>query len=339
MPKKSNLFNTVKGRTKSYLNRRPHRSFRFTRRRDYARSLKLPKYWAFTLYVHKTLWANKKIFISLAFFYAILTLLLAGITSQDTYVTLSNTLQSTGSDAFSDLGGKVGGAGLLLASMLSGGLSAGLSDVQQIYAGFIGLLTWLTCVWLLRNILAGKRVKLRDGIYSAGSPIIPTFLVALILLVQMLPFALAMIGYGAANTTGLLSNGVESMLFWIAAGLLTALSLYLVLGTLFALVIVSLPGMYPMQAIKASGDLVIGRRMRILFRIIWMAVIELIAWILIMIPLILLNNWLVGIWSAIENVPVIPVAILAMSALTVVWTSSYVYLLYRKVVADDADPA
>ena len=35
-------------RTRAYLQRRPHRSFRRTYRRDYERSLALPGYWAFT---------------------------------------------------------------------------------------------------------------------------------------------------------------------------------------------------------------------------------------------------------------------------------------------------
>lgn len=334
-----NPFKIVKKRIQGYLKRRPHRSFRFTRRRDYTRSLKLPKYWAFTYYVHKTLWDNKKIFFRLAVFYAIMTFLLAGVASQDTFIALSDTLNSTGSEILVGAWGKIGGAGLLLVSAMTGGMSSGLSDVQQIYAGLITLLTWLTSVWLLRNILAGHKVKLSDGIYSAGSPIVSTFLVALILLVQLLPLALAIIGFGAASISGLLSGGVEAMLFWIGAGLLASLSIYLVTGTLFALVIITLPGMYPMQAIKASGDLVIGRRVRILLRLVWMAFIELIVWAVVMIPLILLDNWLSVVWPVFGNIPVVPVVLLLLTALTIVWTSSYVYLLYRKVVADDAEPA
>jgi len=337
--KTKNPIKVTKTRVQDYLKRRPHRSFRFTKRRDYTRSLRLPKYWAFTIYVCKTLWTNKKIFLLVSAFYAIFISLLVGISSQDTYNSLSDVLKSTSGDALTGFFGKIGGTGLLLASTMTGGLSTGLSDVQQIYAGLIALFTWLTSVWLLRNVLAGNKVKLRDGIYNSGSPIIPTFLVALIILVQLLPLTLAMIGFGAATSTGLLSNGVEAMLFWIAAGLLTALSIYLVTGTIFALIIVTLPGMYPMQAIKASGDLVIGRRVRILLRLVWMALIELILWALIMIPIMLLNDWLVGIWSPINNLPVVPVCLLMMSALTIVWTSAYVYLLYRKVVADDAEPA
>lgn len=333
------IFNNTKKRFQNYLGRRPHRSFRFTRRRDYTRSLKLPKYWQFTLYVNRILWKNKKTFFALVAFYCVLVFLFAGIASQSTFTSLTEILNSTGGDILSGAWGKIGGASLLMASAMTGGMSSGLTDVQQIYVGLITLVTWLTTVWLLRNISAGRKVKMRDGVYNSGAPIIPTFLVALIILIQLLPLALAIIGIGAASISGLLSNGVEAMLFWIAAGLLASVTLYFIIGTLFALVIVTLPGMYPMQAIKASGDMVIGRRVRILFRLIWMALIELVVWSLIMIPLILLDNWLSEIWPIVGQIPIVPVVLLVLTALTTIWTSSYIYLLYRKVVDDEAEPA
>jgi hypothetical protein len=58
-----------------------------------------------------------------------------------------------------------------------------------------------------------------------------------------------------------------------------------------------------------------------------------------MVPIILLDTWIKGMLPAIEWLPVVPVALLVMSTLTVVWVASYVYILYRKVVDDDAAPA
>lgn len=334
-----NRFLAIKKRIKSYLNRRPHHSFRPTRRRDYVRPLKLPGYIAFTKYVKKTLWAHRKIFILLAIVYAILTLLMIGLASQDTYTTLTDTLNQTSGDFLSGSWGAIGKAGLLFVTTVTGGLSQSLTDVQQVYTSVITLSAWLTSVWLLRNILAGHKVKLRDGLYGAGSPILSTFMVALLLIVQLLPAALAIIGYSAAAASGLLAGGVEAMLFWFTAGLLVTLSLYFVTSTIFALVIVTLPGMYPMQAIKTAGDLVLGRRLKILLRLLWMALSTLIVWALIMIPMILLDAWLKSIWPVISWIPTIPVLLLALSSLTIIWISSYVYLLYRKVVANDSNPA
>lgn len=329
----------IKKRKSDLLRRRPHRSFRKTLRRDYKRSLKLPGYFAFSKHVRQTLWVNRTTFISLAIVYALITVLMVGIASQDNYTTVVNTLKSTSGDMFNGFWGNLGSAGLLSLTAITGGLSTSLTDSQQIYAGLIVLLTWLTTVWLLRNILAGHKVKLRDGLYNAGSPILPTFLVALLAIVQLLPLALALIAYGAAVSTGLLNNGVEAMLFWVADGLLALLSVYWLSSTFFALIIVTLPGMYPYQAIKTAGDLVVGRRLRLLLRFSWMALGILIVWGLVLIPTIIFDSWLKNIWSAVNWLPIVPVVLLALSALTIVWVSSYTYLLYRKVIADEASPA
>ena len=98
--------------------------------------------------------------------------------------------------------------------------------IKKIYAGILLVMAWLTNVWLLRNILADHKIKVRDALYNAGAPILPTFMVAILFIVQLIPIALAMVGYGAASTTGLLSGGVEAMMFWIAAGLFAVLFLF-----------------------------------------------------------------------------------------------------------------
>jgi hypothetical protein len=155
----------------------------------------------------------------------------------------------------------------------------------------------------------------------------------------MLPLALAIIGYSAASMTGVLNGGVETMLFWVAAGLLATVSLYFMSSTFFALIIVTIPGMYPYRAIKAAGDLVVGRRMRILLRLIWMAFGVATTWLVIMVLMILFDSWIKDMLPAINWAPLIPFTLLSLSSLTIVWVSSYIYLLYRKVVDDESESA
>jgi len=332
-------FIAAKNRMKSYLSRRPHRSFRRTRRRDYTRTLKLPGYFAFTKQVRQILLKNRKTFGLLALAYMVLTALMVGISSQDMYGELIDTFNSTSNGAFVGFWGELGKAGLLFVSSATGGLTASLTEGQQIFAGVIILMTWLASVWMLRNLLAGHKLKLRDGLYNSGAPILPTFLVALILIVQLIPAALAIIGYGAASSTGLLNGGVEAMLFWIVAGLLMMVSLYFITSTVFALVIVTLPGMYPFAAIKTAGDMMVGRRIRILLRLVWMIVGVVLTWALVVIPLIIFDGWIKSVWPVINWLPIIPVAILILSSVSVIWMSSYIYLLYRRVIEDESDPA
>ena len=332
-------FRAMRARIGTYKKRRPHDSFKLTRRRDYSRSLELPGVMAFTAGVNKTIWKNRKVFIPLAIVYALLSGTLIGIGSQDTYTTLTDTLSETGSEIFKGNLGQIGQAGLLFVSVAGSGLSGTPTESQQIYTVILALLIWLTTVWLLRTILAGHRAKMRDGLYNAGSPIIATFLVSLLFLIQLVPIAIATIGYSAAASSGLLNGGVAALLFWVAAVLLGIMSLYWVTSTFFALIIVTLPGMYPAQAVRTAGDMVTGRRLRILLRLLWMMLCVVVTWIIVMIPLILLDGGIKSLWPNLEGVPVIPVVLLLMGVTSFIWVASYVYLLYRKVVDDDAKPA
>lgn len=334
-----NWRHTLQGRIKTLLLRRPHRSFRMTNRRDYTRSLKLPGYWAFTNEVRKTLLGHKKLFLSLVVFYAVLSILLVGFASQQNYTQLSDMIREVGDELVNGDFSNLENAGLVLASIVNGTLTSNMTEAQGIYMALLGILVWLTAVWLLRATMAGQRPRLRDGLYNAGSPLLSTLFVAIILLLQLLPVVLAIIAYGSASATGFLKDGVEAMLFWAAAGALGLLSLYWISSTLFALVVVTLPGMYPWRAIQTAGDLVVGRRIRLLLRILWLLLMIAIVWMLVMLPLVLLDTWVKGMVPAIEWLPVVPVALLVMAALSVVWSSSYLYLLYRKVVDDDATPA
>lgn len=336
---KKTKFSAIKKRVKAFLNRSPHRSFRKTLRRDYVKPTDLPGYFSFNKYVFKTLWKNRKTFILLALFYVVAAFFVLNMASQDNYNTLRDLLEGDSSGTFDGLLGKVGSAGLLFSAGLLGNLSNELSEGQQIYASLILVFTWLTSVWLLRNIMAGNKVKLRDGLYNAGSPILPSLMVSLLFIVQLLPLALAAVAYVAAMGSGMLDGGVEAMLFWIFAGLMATLSLYWVISTIFALVIITIPGMYPYRAIKAAGDLVIGRRVKILLRLIWMSVSLFITWAAIMIPIIMFDSWLKGVVPVIENIPFVPILFLVISALSMVWISSYIYLFYREVVNDDAKSA
>lgn len=333
------LYAPLINRTNSFLARRPHRSFRRTYRRDYVRSLKLPGYWAFTNSVRRTLWESRRLFVWVVIVYALLSGLLVGLASQDTYTTLSTTLRDTSGEIFTGNWGEIGKAGLLFATSVTGSLTATPTEAQQIYAGLIALLIWLTTVWLLRATKAGQRPRFRDGLYNSGAPIVPTAAVLLALILQLVPAALAVIAFSAAMSTGFLAGGVEGMIFTVVATLLIILSTYWVTSTLIALIVVTLPGMYPLRALKTAGDLVIGRRLRILLRWLWLALLILVVWALVMIPIIILDTWLKSLLPAIQWLPIVPVTLLIMSSLSITFVAAYVYLFYRKVVEDDAAPA
>lgn len=327
-------------RRKAFLARRPHRSFRLTKRRDYKRSLKLPGYWLLTLGVFRVLFRNKKTFLSLALLYSFLMLLLASVMSQDAYSQIRNVVDGANEDGFfGDVIPTLAIFWEVFTGQIAGAASGSAGSSQQIIGGLLGLFTWLSTIWLLRGVMAGKKPKMRDGVYSSGGPVVALFVLVVIILIQLLPAALAIILYGAADTSGLLSQTAVLMLFGGGAVLLITLSLYWATSTFFAMIIVALPGMYPMRALKLAGDLVVGRRIRVLLRLLWLIVLLVVVWAAVLIPIILIDSALKSSIPALSWLPLVPISALFLMTFSIIISASYIYIFYRKVVEDDAVPA
>lgn len=325
-------------RMRLYLRRRPHRSFRLTRRRDYKRSLQLPGYWSFTNQVRAMMWRNKRLFGGLMATYFFVAVLFNSFGQQETYQALSDAVYSVGGDAFEGNWGKITASGILLFTSVREGLTPDATAAQTVLGGLTAFFAWLATVWALRNIMAGNKVRVRDAIYCSGGPVIPTVLVGLAIAVQLLPLSLGVLIYNAAIASQFIS-GVEAMLAWVAVALLGVLSLYWLVATLIALVVVTLPGMYPWRAIRTAGDLITGRRLRVLLRLVWVGVLITVTWVVLLIPVILFDQWIKTVWTVLAPVPLVPLSILGMSSVTIIFAAAYIYMLYRKVVDDDAKPA
>ena len=154
-----------------------------------------------------------------------------------------------------------------------------------------------------------------------------------------MPAAVALILYSAADGSGLLDQTVMLMLAGGATLLVCMLSLYWVISTLFAMVIITLPGMYPLEALRLAGDIVTGRRLRILLRSAWLVVLLLLIWLVLLVPTIILEGLIRSSLPDLAWLPIVPVVALSITSFSVVFSALYIYLFYRKVVDDDAAPA
>lgn len=320
----------------NFLARRPHRSFRLTPRRDYVRSLRLPGYISFTNQVFRHLWNYKKLFATSIAVYSLLGILFVGIVSQDAYSQSTDLLKETGTSLFSGGWGEIGKSSALLLAIATGGFDDAKTEVQQVYGVLLFIIIWMSTVWILRAHLAGNKPRFRDSLYNSSTPLISTLLIGLLFTVQLIPAAIGTIIYQVSATT---LSGALAMMVFVVAILLAILSLYLVTSTFFALVIVTLPGMYPWQAVKTAGDLVIGRRIRILLRLLWGAMTALLVWILVMAPVVILTMWLQDRVSQLATIPIVPILLVFVSSTVTIFLAAYVYMLYRKVVDDEANPA
>ena len=330
MPKKAlfkNVLVTLSTRRQKFLDRRPHRTFRRTRRRDIPKPIPLPGYISFTRYVFETIRIYRKPFATFLILYVVVGSLLVGIASQENYKTLTDSFGSLGQQL---VGGNIDTVTQTLAlfgAAITGSLASPLTEAQQIYLLLLGMFTWLSVVWYLRHRLSGTFVKVRDALYSSGAPFISTLLIVLFMIIQLIPAAVGILIYNTASTTGILNGGVESMIFAIATLLLCVLSLYWVTSSFFAALIVTIPGTYPLPAMKMAGDIVLGRRLSVMVRLLWLGLILLLVWAIVLIPMILIAGKISLVW-----LPIVPITIQILSAFSVLFSAIYIYLLYRKMI-------
>ena len=311
----------------------PHRSFRRSYHEDYARDFSAPGLLHHAMTTFQVIFRNWRLFLPLIALIVLLNIALVGLMSEDTYTQFQDTLDESldGTNV-----GQVARAGLLLISTITtGGLTQGASEVQQVFGVLLFVVLWLTTIYILRHRLAGHKLKLRDALYNALTPFLSTLLIALTILLELIPIAVVVITYSAAVATDFLATPFYALIFFIFAALLVILSVYLVSGTLVALIAVSAPGLYPVVAIRTANDLIASRRIRWIIRVLFLFFIFAVLWVIIMLPLILLDLWLKDIWSWAEGIPFISLMLLNLSVSSAVYITTYLYLFYRHMLNFD----
>ncbi|MDO4902406.1 MAG: hypothetical protein Q4A21_02500 [bacterium] len=320
-------------RFRKYRARRPHRSFRLTRRRDYIRPLEIGGYWKNTGDTLRFIRENKRVFRNLVLTIMGFSFLLIGLLDGNFLSSLQSILDESNKN-HGNLFGEVGKAGLLvLTTFTTGGLVRSPNDTQRVAIAFIVIFVWLAVVQICRNILAGnKKNSLRDALYSCGGPIIPMIVIVGVIFVQLIPAFIATILFSASRLTNFMTEGIENALFMSGALLLISISVYWVMGSLFAMILTTIPGTYPFQALKISGDIMSQRRLKIFKRIVWLVLLIVAFWMIVLVPLILLVNLLAGSLEIVKNIPFIQIAMLGVTSVSLVFAAVYIYLLYRKIV-------
>ncbi|MCL2037661.1 hypothetical protein FWG95_01495 [Candidatus Saccharibacteria bacterium] len=320
------IWRKITGRARNFLSRRPHRSLYLTPRAKTKRGWKMRGYFGFIHEVWTLIWQNKWLFTKFLLLYALFSIIIVGMLNQGSFVDLREALN----EIPEGLG--IGKWMALFSGAITGGGAADSS--RQIIAVLLFLYGWLTLIWLLRRRINGDKVKLRDGLYSGGSPVLATLIILGVVLFQLIPLALVLVAYSSVTAIGWINTGIqiENMAAWCVMAVAAVLTLYWVCSSLIALIIVTLPGMYPFAALKAAGDLVVGRRLKLVIRLIFMALPAALMWIVVLLTAILIDSWLELTWQ-----PLVPTVVLLLTTLTIVWFAAYVYLLYRRMV-DDPEP-
>ena len=315
--------------------RNPHRSFKRSYREDYIRGLQAPGLVAHATSTLKIVFKNWKLFGGFLLIIVFMNILFVGLMSEDTYQTVQDSIdESSEVLQYGEVGRLAKSGMLLISTVATGGLTKGMTEVQQILAFFFMAVTILVVVYYLRHLMAGNHPRIRDGLYNALAPLISTMLILILIFIHMLPIFIFTIVYSTAVATDFLSQPLYAFLFWLFGSLLLLLSAYLLPGSILALCATTVPGIYPMQAVRATTDLIRGRRTKFIIRVFFALLFIGVIWVVIMVPLIWLDLVLKQNVEWVGDIPFIPFLLQIMTTFTVIYLTSYIYLFYRRMLDD-----
>lgn len=301
------------------LSRPKYSSFRLSKRLRHPRPKVLGSFRLFKKSI-KTLAKRKWFFLGIVTIYLILTIVLVkgfGVSGQ--IGELKETITSVFQGQFSRVT-----TGLALFGVLLSNINSAPSDQANAYQTMLLVTTSLAVIWALRQNLSPEnaRVKLqiRDAFYKGLYPLVPFLLVMLVIGVQLLPVALGGFLYTTVIGGGLAVTSLEKAIWIVLVLLLVLLSLYMITSSVFALYIVTLPDVRPLQALRSARELVRNRRWTIMRKLLFIPIALLVIAGAITIPLILLSA-VVAEWVFF---------VLSMFGLVVL--HSYLYTLYRELL-------
>lgn len=309
---------------------RPHKTLKRSYREDYLRKTETPGLLAHAMTTFQIIFKHWRVFLPFIIIMTLLYVGAVGLLSEELYQQFKDAIDDSSASL---AGGEIGNfakAGLLLISTVTtGGLDAGMDEVQTVFMLILFLVMWLVTIYLLRHFFAGERPKLRDGLYNALSPLISTLLIFLLVFVQMVPLMLVVITYSAAVLTDFLATPFYALVYFIFAALMILLSVYLLSSSLVALVAVTAPGVYPMTAINSASDLMSGRRIKFVLRVFYLLFVIAIIYIVVMLPIILIDLWLKNIWTWLDGWPIVPLSLLVVTCFIFIYATTYLYRYYR----------
>lgn len=259
---------------------------------------------------------NWKLFGGIVLIYIVLDIILVkGLSSGTNIPSLKQNLQGL-------FGGSKGqiATGFTLFGLLLGSAGQATSDLASAYQSMLLVIVSLAIIWSLRQVLAKEKIGVKDAFYKGLYPLVPFLLVILVIGLQFIPLLLANFLYSIVIGQGLAVTITEKVLWVILLFLLALLSIYMVCSSVFALYIVTLPDMRPMQALRSAREVVRYRRWTIIRRVLFLPFIMLVIAAVITIPIILFLT------------PVAEWVFFLLTMLALPVAHAYMYSLYRELL-------
>ena len=261
------------------------------------------------------LWQHKKLFGGILFAIGCIQLVaIQGVLNTDFASVRTNAADIFGHQWLGLTTGTVSYVYLLGSSGQPSSTEAGL------YQSSLLIIAILAIVWALRELTAGNQPRIRDTFYKGMTPFVPFTLITLVLGLQLLPAVLGAWVYSIVTTNGIAVHTYEYVGWFLIFILLVALSARFITGSLFALVIATLPNATPIASLRSAQTLVHKRRLVVFRKLLFLDVALLVCMTIVVLPAILLLP------------AIVPVLFYVMSLLMFALAIVYVYVTYQELV-------
>lgn len=236
-------------------------------------------------------------------------------------------LQSLRSELSSYFSGGLGRvvAGTAMFGSLIASATVMNDQASTIYQVILFVLMSLVFIRLLRRSEVDKLPsRLKDAFYKGTSQLIPLLMVLAVLLLELIPLAIATYVVSVINQNGLATTNTEWFAIGSVAFLMVFLTLYLTSGSLLAVHIVTLPDMTPTKALRSAHAIANVQRWTLIRRIAL-----LVLWLLVFTALIIVPS---ALYLPLSVQWLEQFVVGAVLLVDFVMAHTYFYLLYRSML-------
>jgi hypothetical protein len=274
-------------------------------------TVRLPASWTVAARACSTVWNNRWLFLGIASIYILFyVFLVRGLHASADLMQLKQLLY--GIDTLS--------SNVALLAFLITSPGERTNDGTTAYLIILAVITSLAIVWALRQVMSGAKVRIRDSFYKGMYPLVPVLLVLLVIALQSLPFIISAALYDLVIKNGIAVSVLERVLWSLMMVAGAAVSLYFLSSSVMALYIAALPEMTPVKALRSARELVRGRRLPVLRKLLFLPAVAVILAGIIMLSVI-------ALWT-----PGAPWALFGLSMAGIVLAHAYLYTLYRELL-------
>lgn len=305
------------GPNKRALKTPEYKSFRLSKAIKHPSAKKIPSGWKLLKASIAVLWRQRYFFGAIVGIFTILyVVFVRGFAGSDLTIikeaiTEANELPATqASTAFG------------LVAYLFGNTTSGQSEVASINQLILVVLFAMAMFWGLRQVQSEKPSTplAREAFYTGTAQFVPFLLVMSVIGLQFVPALIGSTVYQQVMLTGISATSGESLIWLMLLLMSFLLTFYMLCSSLFALVIVTLPGIVPMQALKSARQLVRYRRPEVMRKILYAPAVLLLFGLIVFLPIVLFLT------AAAEFI------FFGYGVLSLTILISYLYQLYRSLL-------